>query len=188
MDAELERKVAQLEISVKDMDNRLTILHREQAALLMETKSLKGTEKKDHSTEIKDIQSSIETVKTNLDSKMDAFRKHANSVLDEIYDSVDEIKQVKVEQSKPDLKPMEDRINELNTKMSAVAKAIEILNKAINSQKDVEKLRIEIESMKTKNVPTLVKDLSLETQKLHNKFFVLEDSIKSMQKKLEADN
>ena len=122
------------------------------------------------------------------------MKKHANSVLDEIYDSVDELKKIKKAETKTeqaiDLKPLEERLVEFDKKMSAVTEALKILNNKITNggSSDIEKLRLEMESMKEQNVPTLIKDLSLETQKLNNKFFVIEDSIKALQKKIGEDN
>ena len=232
MNGDVERKVAQLEISVKDIDNRLTALHREQAALIMELKNVKQKETKDHSAEMRELKASVEELKSDTEKKITEFKnvkqketkdhsaeirelkasvdelkggtekkitdlkKHANSVLDEIYDSVDELKKVKkaetkMEQVKPiDLKPLEERLVEFDKKMSAVTEALKILNNKITNggSSDIEKLRLEMESMKEQNVPTLIKDLSLETQKLNNKFFVIEDSIKALQKKIGEDN
>ncbi len=183
MEQELERKVAQLEISFKDIDNRLTALHREQATLIMELKNVKQKETKDHSAEIREVKKSLDDVNSNAEKKITEFKKHANSVLDEIYDSVDEMKKNKTAESKSvDIKPVEEKI-------SAITEALKILNGKIeNSSSKHLEIRKEIEDIKPANTPTLVKDLSLEVQKLNNKFFVLEDSVKSVQKKVEADN
>ena len=188
MEESLERKIAQLEISFKDIDNRLTALHREQATLIMELKSVKQKETKDHSAEIREVKKSLDDVNSSLEKKITEFKKHANSILDEIYDSVDELKKTKpVENKQEQSKPVDLRL--IEEKIGAITEALKILNGKIEASDSKHAgVRKEIESIKPANAPTLVKDLSLEVQKLNNKFFVLEDSVKAVQKRVEADN
>ena len=74
MNGDVERKVAQLEISVKDIDNRLTALHREQAALIMEFKNVKQKETKDHSAEMRELKASVEELKSDTEKKITEFK------------------------------------------------------------------------------------------------------------------
>ncbi len=189
VDVNLERKIALLEISVKDIDSRLIGLHREQAALLLELKTSHTASKSDVMMKhIKELPEKFQEIEKNMDKKISAFRTHANSVLDEIYDSVDELKSSKVSQERiqpESLGNIEDALAGFDKKLAVLAKTVEKLHHELlnGTAKTITELRAEIEDMKPSNVPTLIKDLSLEMQKLNNKFFVLEDAIKIVQKK-----
>jgi len=192
MEAELERKVAQLEISVKDIENRLTAIHRDQATVIIELKSLKGhNNKEDLDKRMKEFKDIIEEQKMSTDKKIADFRKHANSILDEIYNSVESLeKKEKKEEKVVDTKHVEEKIESLDKKLILIESMIKSVQREVtnNNSKDLEALRKDLENMKPQNTPTLIKDLSLESQKLTNKMFVIEDSVKELRKKVNGDN
>lgn len=214
MEIELERKLITLEHSVKDIDERLAELYREAGGLSLRNASAlrrlgsEVAESRKRAEEIRKLHADFADGLKNLESarrkaaadtpsktvalekKIEDVRARANSVLREIYDSVDALKADVGELRKGAVMPapavdggMPAGTEKLSRELERLAERLAVLESpkdagVAKDDVDIRNLKLAVAELSNKN--RLINELALENQKMQNRMFTLEEKLRAL--------
>lgn len=211
MEIELERKLITLEHSVKDIDERLAELYREAAGLSLRNASAlrklgsevdesrkRAEEMKRLHAEFKDGLKKLESAHRNvvaekpakidgIEKKIEDVRARANSVLKEIYDSMDALRIDVAELGKRTgvSLPVADggmpvETERLSRELERLAERLAVLESPKNvaaAKDDIDLRNLKLAVAELANKSRLINELALENQKMQNRIFTLEEKL-----------